>query len=675
MNDHHLNDFSRRQFAAVTAGVIAGPSDVLTPSKPPSKLRPLAFQPLLLGQIKPAGWLLNQLRIQAKGLGGHLDEFWPDVKDSAWVGGKAEGWERGPYWLDGYLPLAILLDDPHLKARAKRWIDHILSTQHADGWLGPIKGNPSAASRLSQYDVWPRFIVLKALTQWQEATGDPRVIPAMTRFLKMLGPLLDQKPLDEWAKARWADLVLSIHWLYDRTGEDWLLDVAAKARKQGFDWMKIGREFRFREKVTNDRLTEFKKKAGGKGINDEYLATHGVNAAMGWKAGGVWFRQSNDEADRKAVDQFLKALDHYHGQATGMFTCDEHFAGRSPSQGTETCTVVEAMFSLEQLIAILGDVSLADRLERIAFNALPAAFNADMTARQYDQQANQAVCKVSPERVYMNNGPDANLFGLETNFGCCTANFHQGWPKFVSHLWMKTPDGGLAAISYAPCIVETEIQGKPVRIEVKTEYPFREEVRIIVTTREPMQFPLHLRVPEWLGPNAFAVDVESEAGAPGRYARIDRRWAGEHGVVVRLPTKPRLGNGIDGSVSLLRGPLVYSLNVGADWKKLRGNERYPDWEVHPTTPWNYAVEIDRTNPEQSVSFAEKAVGSQAFSSDGAPIIAKIKGRRVPGWTLEKNAAAPPPQSPVESNELLEELTLVPYGSAKLRITEFPVLKK
>jgi hypothetical protein len=65
-----------------------------------------AFVPLTLGSIKPSGWLKDQLRIQRAGLSGHLDEFWPDIKDSAWFGGKAEGWERVPYWLDGIVPLA-----------------------------------------------------------------------------------------------------------------------------------------------------------------------------------------------------------------------------------------------------------------------------------------------------------------------------------------------------------------------------------------------------------------------------------------------------------------------------------------------------------------------------------------------------------------------------------------
>ncbi|MEI6056502.1 MAG: hypothetical protein WCR55_10645, partial [Lentisphaerota bacterium] len=70
------------------------------------KLLPLVFEPVSLKDIKPTGWIRRQLEIQANGLSGNLDKFWPDIKDSAWFGGKAEGWERAPYWLDGFIPLA-----------------------------------------------------------------------------------------------------------------------------------------------------------------------------------------------------------------------------------------------------------------------------------------------------------------------------------------------------------------------------------------------------------------------------------------------------------------------------------------------------------------------------------------------------------------------------------------
>lgn len=631
-------------------------------------LAPLAFRPLPLGRVRPAGWLRDQLRVQAAGLGGHLDEFWPDVKDSAWVGGSAEGWERGPYWLDGFIPLAVLLDDPALKARAQRWVDHILRTQRDDGWLGPVKGNPSQASRLKQYDVWPRFIVLKALTQWQEATGDPRVVPALTKFFGLLDKLLAERPLDEWARARWADLVVSIDWLYDRAPDPKLLALAANVHKQGLDWIGLARSFPYREPVTKARLAEFQKAAGGKWLNDECNLTHGVNVAMGLKAPGVWSRHSHDPADRRAVADLLAALDRYHGQATGMFTCDEHLAGRSPSQGTELCTVVEAMYSLEVLTAVLGDPALADRLERIAFNALPATFKPDMCAHQYDQQTNQVVCKVSKERVFETNGPEANLFGLEPNFGCCTANMHQGWPKFAAHLWMQSADGGLAAVAYAPCTVEAEAGGKPVRVDVRTAYPFSDTVAIAV--RGGGRFPLHLRIPGWVQSPTLTVAGKAEPVKAETFHRIDRDWSGETEVVLRLTTMTTLREGYNKAVTVVRGPLVFALRVGTDWRKLRRTEPFADWEVYPTTPWNYAIDIHPL----AVSLTEQTVTSRPFSPDAPPVVAKVTGRRLPGWRLDRNAAAPPPPSPVTSAEPAEELTLVPYGCTSLRVTELPTLK-
>ena len=88
-------------------------------------------------QLKAEGWLRRQLEIQAKGLSGNLHKIWPDIRDSAWIGGKREGWERVPYWLDGFIPLAYLLDDKQMIADAKRYIDAILAAQEDDGWICP----------------------------------------------------------------------------------------------------------------------------------------------------------------------------------------------------------------------------------------------------------------------------------------------------------------------------------------------------------------------------------------------------------------------------------------------------------------------------------------------------------------------------------------------------------
>ncbi len=620
------------------------------------KLNEPCFRPFPLGAIAPRGWLAQQLRIQADGLSGHLDEFWPDIQESAWIGGEAEGWERMPYWLDGVIPLAWLLDDVPLKSRINSYMAYIIRHQQEDGWLGPRIEDKAEAK-----DLWSQALALKVLVVYYDATQDARIPPVVEKALRGLDRHIDTNPLSTWGQFRWFETLIAIWWLFERSQDVWLLELAVKLQAQGFHWQDFFSAWPLSDPTPKGRWN---------------YAGHVVNNAMMLKAGALWWRFTGQEKDRNAVYEMFDQLDTFHGTVTGLFTGDECLAGKSPTQGTELCAVVEEMYSLECLVGLLGDPAFADKLEKIAFNALPATFSPDMWSHQYVQQVNQIECSVREDRPWTTNDADANIFGLEPHFGCCTANLSQGWPKFAAHLWMQTANEDIVALVYAPSQLKTTVAGIAVSVELETDYPFGEKLKFSIIVDEPVTFSLFLRIPGWVQETFLEIEKDtSKISAPGTFHEIRREWYGTTEVRLTLPMQIRIEQRPNNTISLLRGPLVYALKIDEEWRRI--NQELPyrelphgDWEVYPTSPWNYALEVD----EKSIDLftPDQKLGDCPFSPDGAPLSIRVRGRRLTEWGAENGSVrTPPPNRSKFGPE--EDLLLIPYGCTNLRIAEFPIV--
>jgi len=627
------------------------------------------FIPLPLGAIKPEGHLLKMLELQRDGLTGNLDSIYTLVcgPGNGWLGGGGDCWERGPYWIDGLVPLAYILDDPQLKAKAQIWIEWAIKNQRPDGYFGPyplkdgftkIKGTQQTRSE----DWWPKMVMLKALMQYYTATGDERVIKLLTNYFNYQLAKLPEFPLNHWTwwgQQRGGDNLQVVLWLYNVTGEAFLLELAELIHQQTYDW------------TTTFTDNSFRKA-------NPYADFHCVNVAQGLKAPVMYYQLNGDEKYKNAVRQGLAALHDVHGFVNGMYGGDEALHGNDPTQGSEFCSAVEMMYSFESMLPVTGDLYYADYLEKLAYNVLPTQADDHFLRKQYYQQVNQVLI-TDAHRHFDCDYLSSNVFGTTSGYPCCLANMHQGWPKFVQNLWYATSDKGLAALVYGPSRVKAKVgEGIEVEFIEQTNYPFSDKIEFICKTKNAGKFPLYLRIPQWCTEATIQTNSETKITAKGgELAVVDRKWNDGDVVTLLLPMKIRLSRWFENSLGIERGPLVYALKIEEDWKEKTAPDRDDTfWEVTPLSAWNYGIPKKVIDSLDFTVKVNSTVDLMPWNHKNAPIQITTKGRQIPYWGLYENSAGKIPNSPYPYRDLgtpIEEIILLPYGCTTLRIAEFPVV--
>lgn len=675
--------------AAVTSPVYGSEKPLYLFNRAPLVEKPYAELPL--GTIEPQGWLRNELERMAEGMTGHLDQWYPEVcgPRNAWLGGDGDTWERGPYWIDGLYPLARLLGDEALQKKTQPWIEWTLANQRDDGYIGPIELKkedrtqppPRGAQVHKPDDWWPRMVMLKILQQHYNATGDERVVDCLKKYFRYQLAKLPDEPLEAppggkggswWAAQRGGDNLMVVLWFYNLTGEEWLLDLAKLLKEQTIpvtEWFLTGDRIRHRM--------------------DQGDSLHCVNLAQMMKTPIIQFQHDQDSRHLDAIRKAFGDIRTFHGQPNGLYGGDEGLHGDCPDRGSELCSAVEMMFSLEKMLEITGDPAFGDKLERVAFNALPTQCLDNHFGRQYFQQTNQVQCTIG-DHDFFNDEEDRLVYGLLQGYPCCTCNLHQGWPKFTQHLWMASSDRGLAALAYAPSRVTAKVaDGAEVTIIEETGYPFFDMISFTIEAPDTVAFPLHLRIPSWCERASLKINGQPQSGKlpRGSIHVVQRSWKSGDRVELTLPMQLASSTWYHRSKAIERGPLVFALDVQEDWTEIKGE--YPEgvpaegmhrgyFECRPASPWNYALSQGATSTPSShfkIHMAD-TVPLNPWTSQSVPISLQGRGVRLPDWTLVRNSAGNPPLSPVAMPQGArpEAIRLIPYGATTLRITEFPWVK-
>ncbi len=632
-------------------------------------VRECAMERLPPGSVRADGWLLRQMELQRDGLTGAAEDLYEDIGKSDWLTGGNRGgqfaWERGPYYAKGLTSLAFALDDAKLKAKAKKWIDSYLASQRDNGDFGPKDRN-----------WWANMIVLWTLRDWCEATGDARVVPFLERYFafqrKAFSEGYELAADSPWAVARAGDEVDVVLWLYRKTGKTRWLDYAKVVASQSADW------------------TGYYHSGGNGAWGPEGYRAHIVNFMQGLKTPALKWLLGGGEADRTAFRAALSPEGwamKMHGRPDRAVNGTEPLSGRSASQGTELCATAEHILSSHVALEALGEAEIADDLEIVAYNTLPATLSRDGKGMRYYCLLNQPAC-INGNLCFRDNGKGyfCNVPGPYSGFGCCRSNFHFAWPKFVESMWMKR-DGGLSANAYGDCVVRTDVA----TLKESGGYPFSDSVKFEIVETANHEWPLFVRIPKWCKAASVIVNGKALQAAlrPGSFCRIARKWKKGDVVILLLPSEPVVSYWKDDSIAVMRGPLLYSLMIKenekvvdaatSSWAKRDANDvlrdvelGFPVKELYPASVWNYALATDKYG---RAHFEVKGEGL------GRRLSVKAVRTEYAGWgqmsALAGARAEDPPPSPIPESAAkgnVVNIELVPMALTQLRITLFPWFK-
>lgn len=437
---------------------------------------------------------------------------------------------------------------------------------------------------------------IRTLLAYHAVSAD-KAVPL--RMLRHAQALRERLIAGDAMPAAWrADLGDQLHlliWLYSLTGQRGLIELAKRLRDVAPDWAVTLHTFAQTRPVLDAPPADA----------DAHWRVHGRTIAAAMKVPALQALFEGGPKNETAFDAGWRKLMRFHGAAHGLWNADPLLAGGNPGLTAAPEAVRELFHSLRTLLWAQGHATYGDLLESLYFGAMRFA-----GARQ---AANQPHAQGVPG--------------------------HHGSAQYAASLWMAARSEGLAAMGYAPSEVRWRLQGQLVRIRMETRYPAEETVLLRMDLREPLRFPLWLRIPAWAEGACYRInDALPVALTPGGMALIDRTWQAGDEILLTLPMQVRTARWYHQSVSVARGPLTYVLDA----------QKEPLWNSALILQGPFEAGVDAGIPTVSVRMAA-----------------------VPEWAMRAEMPAPPPIAPRVERAAVRRVTLWPYGTAEARMAQFP----
>lgn len=675
-------EMNRREFirlALMSSAALTGGGGLLEAEEAEAKAKDFAaLHPLVPGTVEPEGWLRAYMEREAAELGSQLPHVsWPFTADY-WAGEEeAESWwpwEQKAYWLDGATRLAVVLQDEELMAQARASIDYTLTHAGANGYLGP----KNFEDPKDDFHRWPQNVFFRGLA----ALGDAQAVPGGAENVDIAEAMRKHYLGDTASYGKPTRNITNVEamlWCYGRTGDSRLLALAEKSWK---DYLIVASD------PDHGDLSELRVYAATP------INAHGCTYAETMKQPAILYLYTGNEEYLRFAHAAERRIFDFHMLIDGIPSTSEWYRTRTSLDSHETCDIADHTWSWGYMLMATGNPIWADRIERACFNAAPGAIKNDWKALQYFSCPNQFLATLNSDHNVMEHG--GRKMAFQPNPGqataCCGGNVHRILPNYAIRMWMKTNDGGLAAVLYGPSKMKATVgaEKQPVEIAQATEYPFDEQIRFKINAERPVEFTLSLRIPLWCGAPRLTLngaEIPVTKSSEG-FAVVRRKFKPGDELALTLPMKLAVSHWPQDGIGFERGPLVYAMPIKENWKSIvepkYTTAEFPSLEAAPASEWNYGVAIDERKLDDQVRFARTNV-SEAEKLDpwGNPrSTLTVPARKIEGWELQANPDNPeqkftpplPDLTVSKVSDAAETLTLVPYGSTQLRMTIFPDLQ-